>query len=196
MDNRKRDEYEALLLGMMGMNTSKIIPQQEKRGQRELVNSAVLPRQINHGSLQQFEQMGIVFGEIVDDLFIRATLPDGWKKVPTDHDMWSHLVDDQGRERASIFYKAAFYDRDAFMSLTQRFTTTTQPVGGYGSKHDDNTPYECVVLDGGQVIWTSKPLQLGKGRDRWELQAALQQQGIGLLDENYPMWRDPTAYWD
>jgi len=62
--------------------------------------------------------MGIVFGEKVDDLFTSVTLPEGWHKEATEHAMWSKLIDDQGRERASIFYKAAFYDRSAFMSIT------------------------------------------------------------------------------
>jgi hypothetical protein len=38
--------------------------------------------------------------------------------VNSDHAMWSYLVDELGRERVSIFYKAAFYDRSAHMSLT------------------------------------------------------------------------------
>jgi predicted secreted protein len=29
--------------------------------------------------------------------------------------MWSYIVDDEGTQRVAIFYKAAFYDRDAFM---------------------------------------------------------------------------------
>ena len=32
--------------------------------------------------------------------------------------MWSSVVDELGRERAAVFYKAAFYDRRAHMTLT------------------------------------------------------------------------------
>jgi hypothetical protein len=46
-----------------------------------------------------------------------VSLPPGWKVVPTDHSMWSDLVDAKGEKRASIFYKAAFYDRDAFIRI-------------------------------------------------------------------------------
>jgi hypothetical protein len=44
-------------------------------------------------------------------------LPDGWQKRATDHDMWSELVDADGVVVASMFYKAAFYDRRAFLRM-------------------------------------------------------------------------------
>ena len=43
-------------------------------------------------------------------------LPAGWKKQATDHSMWSKLLDESGAVVASIFYKAAFYDRIAEMN--------------------------------------------------------------------------------
>ena len=93
------------------------LEQQESAGQQDFVASETLPINIIGSTKEQFEQMGIVFGQPVDDLFYEVRLPEGWKKIPTDHSMWSKLVDEQGRERASIFYKAAFYDRSAFLSL-------------------------------------------------------------------------------
>lgn len=48
-----------------------------------------------------------------DPLFSDVVLPDGWEIRPTDHPMWTHLVDATGTPRANIFYKAAFYDRRA-----------------------------------------------------------------------------------
>src|SRR6185436_8068032 len=44
------------------------------------------------------------------------------KKIATDHSMYTDLVDDKGRVRASIFYKAAFYDRKADISFKRRFS--------------------------------------------------------------------------
>lgn len=37
----------------------------------------------------------IKWGKKVDDLFLEASLPEGWKKVATDHAMWANLVDAQ-----------------------------------------------------------------------------------------------------
>ena len=97
-----------------------MIEASESRGQAELVNSTQLPTKV-HGDKAKLEAAGIVFGDRCegDPLFCEATLPDGWKKEATGHSMWSMLVDADRKERASIFYKAAFYDRDAFMSVSE-----------------------------------------------------------------------------
>ncbi len=95
------------------------IEAQEKAGQQELVQSDKLPTEILYSSQEDFEALGFVFGEEVkgDPLFRHATLPEGWKREASDHDMWSYIVDENGVRRVSIFYKAAFYDRGAHMSL-------------------------------------------------------------------------------
>ncbi len=98
------------------------IERQEAAGQASFVSSETLPLQFNYCTKEQFEAMGVVFGAPVDDLFQQARLPAGWVKVATDHSMHSELRDEKGRKRAGIFYKAAFYDRSAFISLTSRFS--------------------------------------------------------------------------
>ena len=87
----------------------------ESEGQQELVKDDTLPSTMNAECRTALEKAGVVFKEAVadDPLFLHAVLPKGWRKVGTDHDMWSRLVDDQGNIRARIFYKAAFYDRKA-----------------------------------------------------------------------------------
>ncbi len=94
------------------------IEQQEARGQKELVNSEQLPVKCSDIDKKKLEQAGVIFGEPLegDTLFCKATLPAGWKKEATDHDMWSKLVDDKGKDRARIFCKAAFYDMSAHMT--------------------------------------------------------------------------------
>lgn len=99
-------------------DTDAIIGAQEKAGQRQVVHSQSLPTAL-HSPREDFEALGFTFGapDPHDPLFAPATLPDGWKREGSDHAMWSYIVDQSGRRRASIFYKAAFYDRDAFVSL-------------------------------------------------------------------------------
>ncbi len=99
----------------------------EARGQRELTQSSQLPREGFYESSQATvlglrdgqelaRQLGIkVVAEGSDPLFLDVELPTGFKIQPTDHSMWSHLLDAKGKKIASIFYKAAFYDRRAFM---------------------------------------------------------------------------------
>jgi len=106
------------LLAMATGDTDAVIRAQEKAGQAQLVNSDRLPTDLN-GNQADFEALGFTFGEPDqrDPMFRPATLPDGWKREGSDHDMWSYVVDQLGRRRVAIFYKAAFYDRRAFVRL-------------------------------------------------------------------------------
>jgi hypothetical protein len=115
--NPSSQHLTAMLLLATG-DTDAIIGAQEKAGQRQVVHSQSLPTAL-HSPREAFEALGFTFGEPDphDPLFAPATLPEGWTREGSDHAMWSYIVDQQGRRRASIFYKAAFYDRDAFMSL-------------------------------------------------------------------------------
>lgn len=91
------------------------IESQEARGQSQLVESQQLPRK----GIEALEKLGVkvIHRHGHDSLFCDVELPQGWTKRATDHSMWSELVDDKGQVVASIFYKAAFYDRDAFISV-------------------------------------------------------------------------------
>lgn len=126
-----------LLLLAAGMHSgqagvTEFIEAQERAGQQQLVASTLLPTRVNHGTDADFEAVGFTFGKPVngDTLFRPATLPEGWEKQGSDHDMWSYIVDGLGRQRVSVFYKAAWYDRDAFMSLISLSTYVYDHVAG------------------------------------------------------------------
>lgn len=103
----------------------------EAAGQQALVESTVLPCEIqplwilDEGRPQtpaeaeaDIEALGIVLGAAVDETFRNAVLPPGWAKLPApDHSMWSYLVDEVGRRRVAVFFKAAPYDYRAFMRI-------------------------------------------------------------------------------
>lgn len=95
------------------------IENQEALGQKQLCESDVLPMQCDKKTQETLESMGVIFKEQIKDdpLFREVILPAGWKKQKTDHSMWSDLVNEKGVKVASIFYKAAFYDRSAFIIL-------------------------------------------------------------------------------
>lgn len=109
--------FLANALGIAG--AAGAIEAQEKRGQQQLVNSDRLPTDLRGGQ-DQFEALGFTFGEPDpgDPLFRPATLPAGWRREASDHDMWSYIVDEHGRQRVGVFYKAAFYDRKAHATVT------------------------------------------------------------------------------
>ena len=116
--NTTAEVQKDLLLGLLtalpgGVEAS------EARGQQELVRSqARLP---TRGCDEQaLTALGFVIGPVIanDPIWREATLPPGWNIKATDHYMWSDILDETGKKRGHIFYKAAFYDRDAFMRLT------------------------------------------------------------------------------
>lgn len=102
----------------------------------ECERSSQLPRKIGSGYgapaelkqiSEQYEKHGIkVVGESNGDpLFVDVKLPEGWEIKGTGHSMWNEVLDNNGRVRATFFYKAAFYDRDAFLHFETRYKINT-----------------------------------------------------------------------
>jgi hypothetical protein len=171
------------------------IEAQEKAGQTSFVAGSSLPKDMQRCTRADFEKMGFTFGKDVDDLFVAVSMPTGWKKVATEHSMWSDLVDDKGRKRAGIFYKAAFYDRNAHISLSHRYGFSSYlGVNAKGEPTEDgnHTHYAVSVTDCDKEVHRVGIYPTGdyKACDTLETKAT------AWLDERYPQWRDATAYWD
>lgn len=114
------DAARILFLARQGVGTGEV-ERMESAGQRQLVESTDLPTKGSHDP--EFLRLGFTFGDPHphDPLFRPATLPEGWTRAGTDHAMHSKVLDGLGRERVSVFYKAAFYDRRANMRLNTVF---------------------------------------------------------------------------
>jgi len=127
VNTAEQAKSDTLMSGwIMGGAPEKIVAQ-EKAGQSSFVDSTTLPKVTNnygYDTVAILKKAGVKFLGAVegDPLFQYVELPPGWKKVPTDDSMWSKVVDEKGRQRVRIFYKAAFYDRDAFMSASGRYS--------------------------------------------------------------------------
>jgi hypothetical protein len=145
---------------------SAYIEHQEAAGQAQLVKSHRLP--VKSDGDEAYIALGFTFGEPDrgDGIFRPATLPPGWSRKPTDHSMWSKFVDELGRERVAIFYKAAFYDRSAHM---HRET----PHSYLRSALYYDTP---VVLD---EVWLSRDI----AREELEAIAASEDEDAAEADE-------------
>lgn len=170
------------------------IEAQEKRGQMEQAQKQTLPLDLR--GREHFEALGFVFGAPVEEIFQETTFPEGWKKVPTDHAMWSDLVDDKGRKRGGIFYKAAFYDRRAHASLSSRFHVSKD----YESKEPTET---VMVVDACGLVdrkiegipkadWSGDSEKAREASGKCEAAA---DDLTAWLDAEYPDWRSPVAYW-
>lgn len=162
------------------------IEAQEKAGQALLVASSDMPKELRP-SREAYEKVGFIFGTDIDEIFIHATLPLGWKRQATEHSMWSHIVDEKGRQRVAIFYKAAFYDRRASARLECRYSPWRKyPEGGRGL-------IKVGVSDCGEPIWAAGETSEEYDRD---VERKLDEAVAAYLKEHYPNSADPTAYWD
>lgn len=196
-----------ILAEMMGAGgSSQAIQAQESRGQREAVNSDQLPTKGLLGAdWPIYEAMGIKIVEKApgttaskDLLFCEVDLPKGWKKAATDHAMWNNLIDDKGRIRATFFYKAAFYDRDAFIRPCRRFSIERD-----FARADYRNVFDYQVKDGKKVLFSiTKPVTRKPNgdedysvteQDEKNLRTACAQ---WLRDNGFPNYDDFNAYWD
>lgn len=205
-DTTKIDPALILLEAMARGGAPGMIEAQEARGQREAVNSDQLPTKGLLGADRAtWEAMGIKILEpdagttsSKDALFTAVELPKGWKKEATDHSMWNNLVDDKGRIRATFFYKAAFYDRDAHISSSRRFTVQRN----YDRK-DYKEVLECQVMDAKKVVFSVEGQVPKKpdGRDDYQALETIEK-GLReaccqwLVDNGFPNYNDFNAYWD
>ena len=170
------------------------IEAQEAKGQSELVASSQLPRKCNEpfhtNATEQYHKMGIKTFTTSkgDDLFIGVSLPKGWEIKPTDHSMWNNLVDDKGRIRATIFYKAAFYDRESFINFEKRYSHTQEYVDI--KNRESYEKYYCVKDNAKEEIIFKTDAT------KEYLDKNLRNLCIKYLNTNCPEWENINAYWD
>jgi hypothetical protein len=196
INTQAQDPLTFLLDAMMGVHSggkaSDAIERQEAQGQASFCASETLPTDIRGNDKQILEGYGIKFlGPVEGDkLFQYCELPAGWSKQGTDHSMHSNLVDDKGRVRAGIFYKAAFYDRSASLHLTRRFSVRFDY-----ERLDAAKEAVSQVLDGTQVIFTTEAIKQGD-RKSYVMSDLTNKVAADWLTAQYPNWEDASAYWD
>src|SRR5690349_104434 len=106
-----RQSAEDILIDAVGLGSAgKAIEAQEARGQQALVHADVIPTQGTKNE-EPWIALGFVLGPQVDgdNLFRHCTYPQGWTKKATGHSLYSDIVDDKGRVRGQIGFKAAVY---------------------------------------------------------------------------------------
>ena len=148
---------------------------------------------------QQYEKMGITIVKEYDDLFWSVSLPECWKIEATDHSMWNNLFDNNGRKRANFFYKAAFYDRDAFINFDTRYHATVDHVADANSNYEvwKSSDYQGTVKDGETVIFSTECVPATGSYDGDDkVKDALQKKLDQYMEANYPDYKNIHAYWN
>jgi hypothetical protein len=175
-----------------GRRQGSFIEDMEAQGQRELTGqTSKLPTKGSENPA--WAKMGVIYGkpDPSDPVFSGVQLPAGWKLRPTDHSMWNDLLDDQGRVRAKMFYKAAFYDRSANIRPESRF--------GLHRENKDTNDYDSPRRDVAKDFATGEVLFATEWRvytsERYAEETAAHKQVEQWLDENRPEWKDAAAYW-
>lgn len=184
------------MLMMLAIGTD-AVPILQRRDQQEFNRTTRLPIQGSNDpeALASPVQWG-ERGSDPHDLFREATLPEGWAKKASAHDLWSHLVDAKGRKRAEIFYKSSFWDREAFIRFNKRFYSTTH--------YNDDDTVTFQVIDCGQgerseVIYAETPVLPNRetdGEAHYKAQTDARERAAAWLAERYPDHKNPNAYWD
>lgn len=153
-------------------------------------------------SIEALEEAGFEFGDRIDDLFWEVSLPNGWRKEPTDHSMWTIVYGPDDGERARVFYKAAFYDRAAHFFLECRYRCqltfqSAETVCGapdYDIDYDDQRNKQVlydrlneeIVRDSGE--WIRRDAWRGRDDQRYELEQ--------WADEHMPGWDHCLKSWN
>lgn len=186
------DRVRDFLADGMVFGGSNAIEMMEADGQKQLCRSQQLPTEGLAAVVAAIPVIRVIGPSHGDALFSDVELPDGWSVVPTDHAMWSDLKDEKGRKRASVGYKAAFYDRWASINIVPRFRIERD----YSTKNLDEHTF--VVTDCGTEVWRSRSetAERGDWQKREVIDATLRAEAAAWLEQQYPNWQDPGAYWE
>ena len=193
----KRDELDGLLMLFRAMSGEEnVIEHMEAEGQQSAVRNTRMAKEMIP-SREEWEQLGFVFTDIPgDDVLYSATLPEGWSMKATSHSMWNEIIDSNGMKRGSMFYKAAFYDRHAHMSLECRYGVRSIYIG------EDYSTTEVYFGNDNEKLFVAGQVHIpnnatqeerhAKRAERDKLVSIAKQFG----DENYPDWESVHAYWE
>lgn len=173
-----------------------------------LLAGEILPLSMdpNNGK-EVLEKFGVEFLDNPEDSqyegeFQSVRLPKGWKVFPSPYEQrpnlrekYLGLYDDRGRFRARINYFAKTHEKRAFMALQTRITVSRDV-----KLYLNNIVIYDIIVDQRPVCETV-PVLLEPDRMGGEVEViaiidTIEEKIKKLLDENYPDWCNPAAYWD
>ena len=144
--------------------------------------------------MEALANIGFKFGELVDgdSMFQSVQLPAGWTREGSNHAMWSYVLDQHDRQRLSIFYKAAFYDRDAFFNITPAIQVSADDEDTVDGKKMVFHVKKC-----GKIVFSTKEVEaVGDVHSVYDVRDSERNKAWAWATKNYPDHEDPCAYWD
>jgi len=155
-------------------------------GQMRLVESAILPRDLRP-SRGVFEQAGFKLGRLFGGIFLEAELPDGWAKRATSDPSHTDILDDRRRLRGTIYFNAAFHERDAHATLLCRYRVLSVDVNGDGQR------CEVLVWDHSEErsVHSSGTAHIGDA----DVCRRLLAEARNWIETRIPVSDNPLAHW-
>ena len=141
-----------------------------------IMNDDVLPSRIEVGSREEMVRMGFSFGGVLTDRpqLTAVTLPPGWRKRLNIHPPWIEILDQSLRPRVYVFT----FRSGPWMNVCTCFEIRK-------SWDYESGAFKSVVFRGATSAYKPQACE-----------AASYTECVDWLNEHYPLWRDPCAYWD
>lgn len=109
-------------INISGQSPRKIVKEENKRqGQVAENQDWLLARYTNsyrtEDSQSKLEELGFTVEKVHNGLFYKVIPPSGWTKSTTGY--WTDIKNSNGDLKLMMFYKAADYDTEAFLSFKE-----------------------------------------------------------------------------
>lgn len=166
-----------------------------------LENRIALPTWLSSSTQRSLERMGARWTAEVDAVLRKWTFPPGWtlrESVPENY----VLCDPIGHERGRLHYRCSGGERDASLELLTRFHLTWErgPRDAEGLLLDSGHAVRQYVLDRltQRRFWIG-PWETAEQHRAWYMRDQFNGPALEaerLLEEQYPDWREPSAYWE
>ena len=153
-------------------------------------------------SKEAFEALGFEFSECDDSNTFEVKLPEGWSAsnyVGRKYTHYHSIYDEKDRRRVFYLYGVSpFGGTYGYAELLCRYFVADKPIDEKECEYYDEAslqvmyiadrafpPGECCLREIGAY-----------GEEEWEKEEELGEKAWKYMNENFPDWRNPLAYWD
>lgn len=175
-------------------------------------NKTVLLAKPLEPSKEAFEKLGFTFSKCDIPNLIEATIPEGWSVVRRNDGVISTVIiyDQKNRIRAHSYEVCSSYSEilSGHTGLFCRYSIKSIYLGG----KNKNRKYEIAVCENTPIVngdtdplYDKKIFSAGRSKDilvydcntkKYLTEHRTVKKCVKFMEQNYPNWNDPLAYWD